>query len=170
MKQIKSRVYIIAVFALIALGSLGFVNWICGMAFRNTCVELQEQYIAVQVEDEIRGIETSVSFGKDIGSYYGMDEILSRISAVNQPPVEAVLTGASGQVLYTTLRENDEGLYMLGHIISRDYQEKLGRITEKADSAASLKCGDFETMVFPMYKNGEDDRSLPGGKPDPGRI
>lgn len=156
MKQIKSRVYIIAVFALIALGSLGFVNWICGMAFRNTCVELQEQYIAVQVEDEIRGIETSVSFGKDIGSYYGMDEILSRISAVNQPPVEAVLTGASGQVLYTTLRENDEGLYMLGHIISRDYQEKLGRITEKADSAASLKCGDFETMVFPMYKNGEE--------------
>ena len=93
MKQIKSRVYIIAVFALIALGSLGFVNWICGMAFRNTCVELQEQYIAVQVEDEIRGIETSVSFGKDIGSYYGMDEILSRISAVNQPPVEAVQIG-----------------------------------------------------------------------------
>lgn len=156
MKQIKSQVYIIAVFALIALGSLGFVSWICGMAFRNTCVELQEQYIAVQVEDEISGIQTSVSFGKDIRSYYGMDEILSRISAVSQPPVEAVLTDASGQILYTTLQENEEGLYILGHIISRDYQEELGKITEKTDSAASLKCGDFKTMVFPMYKNGEE--------------
>ncbi len=152
----KSRVYIAVVFALIALGSLEFVNWICGMAFRNTCVELQEQYISVQVKDEISSIETSVNFGKDIRSYYGMDKILNRISAVNEPPVEAALTDASGRILYTTLKADEEGLYILERIYSGDYRKELKRITDKTDGAAFIKCGGFKTMVFPMYKNGEE--------------
>lgn len=156
MKKIKGQIYMIIVFVLIALGSLQFVSWICGMAFQNTCVELREQYIAVQVKDLINTIETSVNFGKDIKSYYGMEELLGKISNMSDSPLEAVLVDESGEVLYSTLKNNDESKAILAELYSDQYQEEIENIKEvKADSLDTVDTGKYRTMVFPLYQNGE---------------
>lgn len=53
-KTKKDKIFTGVIFALLVLGGLQFAAWIGEMAFENTCIELQEQYIGTETREIIR--------------------------------------------------------------------------------------------------------------------
>lgn len=65
---------LLAVFALWFVGTMGYLNY-CTSA-----LELEEHAIWQVERETVSGMETSISFGKSLDSYYGMDKVFAGFS------------------------------------------------------------------------------------------
>lgn len=77
MKQLKKDIVTIIILIGLTLLSLEFVSWVCRMAFENTCIELEEQYLAAETDEIAASIENSINFGKTLDNYFGMEDVLA---------------------------------------------------------------------------------------------
>lgn len=155
-QQNKSKWFAIGVFLLLAIGSLIFVSWIGQMSFRNTCIELQEEYIGIEVREEIDSIENSINFGKELDNFYGIDEILNNICLVSEGNLETVIINKEGTPIYNTMEESPEAITTLSHIYSKDYYEQALSVTDKDTLGEKIKLGNKNSLVFPIYHNEEE--------------
>lgn len=151
-RQYKSKLYIIIIFAALCFCSFCFIQWISQLVFKNTCIELQEQYISIQVKDVIETIETSINFGKDIESYYGMEELLNQIITISDSDLQVSLLDKQGSILYTTYKNTKEGSFSIARLLSSNYQEELKEITQ-TDIIREVDFGELKSMIYPFYKD-----------------
>ena len=62
----------IGMYVLIVLIALFFASWIVKIAYRNTAIELSEDYLQLLTREVVDNMETSLRYGKDLSNYYGI--------------------------------------------------------------------------------------------------
>lgn len=139
------------VYAGITFGCLAFVTWIARMSFDNICVELNEEYIATRVCEEVDTIENAISFGKELDNYYGIDVILEDICNISAGNLEVVIVDADGNPLYDSMGDTAEGRNIISEIYDFDYQKDISLVAMQQDKGEKLELGDRESLVFPIY-------------------
>ncbi len=147
--HIKDFISKIVVHGMLLFCSLLFVSWISEMAFDNTCVELQEQYIKVESEVMIEEIETSINFGKNIRSYYGIEEILESMCEIAPDNLEVAMLDAEGTPLYMSYEGNELETEYTARLLQDSFQQEL---RENREDGVMLELGDKKTMVFSLYE------------------
>lgn len=151
-KKIQNKILTAIVFAVLAFGSLQFVTWISQMAFENTCIELQEQYIGTEVSEVIGTIENSVNFGKEIENYYGMDELLNQVCKISEGNLRAAVLDKKGEPLYLSFQKSEQNQNLLSQIYAESYQMEIAKVTSESITGEKITLGDQESLVFPIYK------------------
>lgn len=151
-KKIQNKILTVVVFAALALGSLQFVTWISRMAFENTCITLQEQYIGTEVSEVVDTIENSVSFGKELKNYYGMDELFNQVCKISEGNIEAAVLNKKGKPLYLSFEDSKKSRKLLSWIYMADYQEKVAKVKGKNITGENVSLGNYESLVFPIYQ------------------
>lgn len=145
----RSRIITAGVYILISLGSLLLVNWICSMAYANACGELEEQHLGAQGKEVIDVIENSINFGKELGHYYGMQELLSGLNAPPYENVRAVILDTSSEVLYSSLGTENGQTELLAKLLRE--KDKI-RSVGKAKEWKSLRFADSQVLLHPIYQ------------------
>lgn len=151
-ERMKNKLLTFVVFAALAFGSLQFVAWISQMAFENTCIELQEQYIGTEVREVIDTIENSVNFGKELQNYYGMDGILERVCRISEGNLEAIVLDGAGEPLYLSFQGSKKNKRLLSYVYTKDYQEAAAGVGSGGIAGERISLGGQDSMVFPIYK------------------
>ena len=90
-KNVELNLYFV-----ILIFSLIFVLWISRMAYSNTAIELEEQYIKIQTQDVISGVETSIRYGKELTNFYGIQSELSKITDIQKDNIGVVVFDMEG--------------------------------------------------------------------------
>lgn len=149
MKQFKHQIITLVILILLTLISLEFVSWICRMAFENTCIELEEQYITTEVSETIGNMESAIDFGKELSNYYGIEEVLDRVSNLSGQTLKVVVLNVEAEPLYLSFEESEENIIDLANIYTSDYKEQLLEVTIPREKIA---LGDKTSLVFPIYQ------------------
>ncbi len=148
----KKKIVTTIVFICLALISLEFVDWVCRMAFNNTCIEMEEQYISIQIDEEIDSIENSINFGKNLSNYYGMDKVLDSIESISEGNLKVIVSDTEGTPKYLSFEESDENIKDLAFFYSDDYRQKF---LSTEDRGRKIDFGKKSSLVYPVTK-GED--------------
>lgn len=154
-KMLKHKWFTIVIFVILVLGSLEFVTIISKMAFENTCVELQEQYIKTEVKEEINSIENSINFGKELKNYYGMEEVIQSICDTSKGNLKVAILNEKGNPLYLSFKENGKNIDLLSKIYETDYQKEVNKVTKVQEDGKKIALGEKQSIVFPIYKDGK---------------
>lgn len=152
MGALKKHIMRVVIFACLTLGSLLFVNWICQMAFENTCIELEQQYISTEISEIIENVENSIGFGKELGNYYGMEEVIDRVCKLSPDNLKVSVLDKDGKIQYLSFEETEENIKELAILFSQEYQQKMLEVTEDGTKVAF---GSKESLVYPIYQKGE---------------
>lgn len=150
--KIKNILLTAVVFSALAFGSLQFVTWISQMAFENTCIELQEQYIGTEVSEVIDTIENSVNFGKELRNYYGMDELFEAVCKISEGNLKAAVLDETGEPLYLSFQGSRQNQKLLSQIYAKEYQTEVSKVTDRSMTGEGLRLGEQESLVFPIYR------------------
>ena len=113
----------------ILMFSLIFVLWISRMAYSNTAIELEEQYIKIQTEDVISGIETSIRYGKELSNFYGIENELSKITDIQKENIGVVILDKEGTPFVDLFRDKESGKEMLKSALTA-YSERRSNAKE----------------------------------------
>lgn len=149
MKQLKKDIVTIIILIGLTLLSLEFVSWVCRMAFENTCIELEEQYLATETDEIAANIENSINFGKTLDNYFGMEDVLAQAAGLSDGGLKAVILNTDGKVLYTSFAEKEpEHVDDLAALYAKEFQEKL----MTAADGEKIEAGSKTAMVFPVYE------------------
>lgn len=151
-KNIRDKILTGVIFAVLVFGGLQFAAWIGEMAFENTCIELQEQYIRTEVREIIRTIENSVNFGKELKNYYGMDEILHQVSVISKGNLKSAVLDEKGEVLYLSFEKSEENLRLLSQIYTDEAQQEVGEITDSNIEGEKISLDGWESLAFPICR------------------
>lgn len=150
MKQFKNDVVTVLIFICLTFLGLEFVSWISRMAFENTCMELEEQYLTTEIGEIVGNIEDSINFGKTLENYYGMEEVLHQVCSLSEGNLKAAVLGPQGNPLYVSFQESQENRMDLAHLYTKAYQQELQAVTERG---AHLAAGQTSSLVFPVYES-----------------
>lgn len=101
MAKERQRIKTIAVtFCVMLLITLSLLSLICTLSFDQNYREVKQSYYATLCDQVIADMETSVSYGKSIEQYYGIDEVFSRTQALFEGDgVEISILDREGSVL-----------------------------------------------------------------------
>lgn len=155
MINMRKGIFTAIVFSFIAFASLQFVTWISHMAFENTCIELQEQYIGTEVREVVDDIENSVGFGKELKNYYGMESLLEQVCRLSEGNLKAAVLDSEKEALYLSFGKSRENLLLLSRIYSMSYQSGLKKVTGEGIAGEKVSLGELDSLVFPIFKNEE---------------
>lgn len=150
MKDLKKHAITIVIFMCLTLGSLQFVNWICQMAFENTCIEMEEQYISTEIGEIIGSIENSINFGKELGNYYGIGEVLERVCSLSKNNLKVAIVDQDGSPLYLSFEETEENINDLAVLFSNEYKQEMLQVTEHGEN---ITFHEKSSLVYPIYEN-----------------
>lgn len=149
MKQLKKDIVTIVILIVLTLLSLEFVSWVCRMAFENTCIELEEQYLSAETDEIVKNIENSINFGKTLDNYYGMEDVLAQTAGLSDSGLKAVILNADGKVLYASFDEKEpEHVDDLTALYAKAFQENLKTVS----GGGKIEAGSKTCMVFPVYE------------------
>ncbi len=151
-KTRKDKIFTGVIFALLVLGGLQFAAWIGEMAFENTCIELQEQYIGTEAREIIRTVQNSVNFGKELENYYGMDEVLRQIGEISVGNLKSVVLDEKGEVLYLSFDQTEENLRLLSQIYNDEVQQEIKGLADSGGEGEKLSLGGWESLVFSIRR------------------
>lgn len=151
-ENLRSNIFTVLIFILLAFGSLQFVTWISQMAFENTCIELQEQYIGTEVSEVIKIVENAINFGKDLENYYGMDEQLENICQISEGNLKVVVLDGTGKPLYLSFQQKEENKELLAGVYSGEYQNAVAEVMSDKVAGEQIPIGKQQSLVFPVSK------------------
>ncbi len=140
-ENLRSNIFTVLIFILLAFGSLQFVTWISQMAFENTCIELQEQYIGTEVSEVIKIVENAINFGKDLENYYGMDEQLENICQISEGNLKVVVLDGTGKPLYLSFQQKEENKELLAGVYSGEYQNAVAEVMSDKVAGEQIPIG-----------------------------
>ena len=123
-KNVELNLYFV-----ILIFSLIFVLWISRMAYSNTAIELEEQYIKIQTQDVISGVETSIRYGKELTNFYGIQSELSKITDIQKDNIGVVVFDMEGTPFVDVFRDKESGKDMLKAALTY-YSEKQEDLAE----------------------------------------
>lgn len=141
-----------AVYGCLMYVCLQFAAWVSQMAFDNTCINLEKQYIQERVRDIIDTVENAVNFGKELNNYYGMDEVFASVRNISEENIEAAMLDADANPLYLSFEERQDKLERLSQILAEKNREALIQAAARGGFGESVALGDYDAMVFPVCK------------------
>lgn len=150
MERLKKDIVTTVIFIGLSLLSLQFVNWICHMAFENTCIELEEQYLTARIREVVDSMENSINFGKTLDNYYEMQEVLDEVCCLSQNELKAAVLDWEGMPLYLSFEEAEDSVRDLADIYEPEYQEALRAVTAGGNK---VQAGAQSSLVYPIYKD-----------------
>lgn len=106
-KKNNDRIYWILM-ACIILFSSGFIALMGYMNFKTTYQEISEQTFFEIANETVEKIETSISFGKNLYNYYGMEDIFEQYRLRVGEDKVLLVTDTSNEILYSTFEKNSE--------------------------------------------------------------
>ncbi len=154
-KRIKNKFLSALVYMLLVLACLQFSAWVSHMAFDNTCIDLQEQYIREQVGELVDTIENAVNFGKELDNYYGMEDIFSGVCSISKGNMEAALLDGDANPMYVSFENNPDNVEILSQLLGKKYREAVIKAAAGGVSGEKVELGDYDSMVFPIGKGEE---------------
>ncbi|SDB05408.1 Predicted arabinose efflux permease, MFS family [Eubacterium oxidoreducens] len=98
----------LGIYAVIIIVTLLFLFWISKMAYRNTALELEKEYIQTLAEECVTNIETSIRYGKELSNYYGLDEELRTISGYQNQGIGVVVTDADTEMITAVFGDKED--------------------------------------------------------------
>lgn len=150
MRRFKTSFIIIMVFTVLSAACLGLCEFISNMSFYNSSLELRRAQIETEIGDIMDKVETSLSFGKSLESYYGIDTVLEQICGVEEGAVEAVMLDREDQILYTSYEAEDKK--SLASVLDDSFTERLKDTA--VDTYVIAESG-YQYLVFPIWMNKE---------------
>lgn len=101
-KKVQGLIWI---FILLMVASFGFVNWMSASQFKQNYIEIQEQYYSVSCNQVIHKLEESLNYGKEIESFYGINDIFKQLTSVIGEDIRVYIRDQEGKVLYKSNEE-----------------------------------------------------------------
>ncbi len=157
--ETKNRLFAILVYLILTCGCLIFVSWIALMSYNNTCLELQEEYLAVHVKSNVNKIENSLNFGKELDKYYGMDELLMDICDSSEAGIDAIVVDKECNPIYVSMENDDAGVATLAAVYNEEYRNQIMDVSDRKHAGTKIKMGKMGSLVFPIF----EDNSEPVG-------
>lgn len=95
---------VIAIFCLFLFLTLALVSLVCFLSFDQNYREIKQSYYSAMCEQVISDMETSISYGKRIDRYYGIEDVFERTQALfaDEGEFQAAILDLSGGRLYST--------------------------------------------------------------------
>ena len=151
----------IAIYALILLAGLVFVFWFSHRAFRNTTLDLAEQYIRIQAGGTADNIETAIRSGKELDNYYGINTTLAQIRELKEDAIGVVLTDPAGEVMAAVFPETEDTELprnMLRAVVGYDTRMQSIWENEAPEDAADglFSHGSFDGQFFIIHGRSEE--------------
>ncbi len=171
-KRGNSLFFTAATMIMITALSLGFVTWVCQMAYQNTCIELEEQYLLNGTKDIVESVEGAIDYGKTLDNYYGMGEVLDNIKALSDRELKVVVLNADGKPMYFSFDDAQENVRLLAILTD---ESRIARMREVAEESVLMSAADVNMIVTPVREDGEKlcgyfvvcyDRDTLAEKPD----
>ena len=95
---------VIAIFCLFLFLTLALVSLVCFLSFDQNYREIKQSCYSAMCEQVISDMETSISYGKRIDRYYGIEDVFERTQALfaDEGEFQAAILDLSGGRLYST--------------------------------------------------------------------
>ncbi len=151
-KRGNSLFFTAATMIMITALSLGFVTWVCQMAYQNTCIELEEQYLLNGTKDIVESVEGAIDYGKTLDNYYGMGEVLDNIKALSDRELKVVVLNADGKPMYFSFDDAQENVRLLAILTD---ESRIARMREVAEESVLMSAADVNMIVTPVREDGE---------------
>ena len=153
MAKERQRVKTIAVtFCVMLLITLSLLSLICTLSFDQNYREVKQSYYATLCDQVIADMETSVSYGKSIEQYYGIDEVFSRTQALFEGDgVEISILDRAGSVLYTSYGEDSP----VADLAESDEAQRMVDTIGAAEDQELMTGSGYETLFMPIESGGE---------------
>lgn len=103
-----------------------FAIWISALTYLKSKNEMEEQYVGLQGQEVADYIENATIFGKDLDSYYGLEELLDPISGIHKGSIYMALLDQDNHIIYSTTKERN----IVAVFLDKELHQKL---SEKAD-------------------------------------
>ncbi|MGI5883636.1 MAG: MFS transporter [Candidatus Spyradocola sp.] len=129
---------VIAIFCLFLFITLALVSLVCYLSFDQNYREIKQSYYAAMCEQVISDMETSISYGKRIDRYYGIEDVFDRTQALfsDEGEFQVATLDLSGDRLYSTyaagsqedrIASSDEALLALESVAETGTYQLLNR-------------------------------------------
>lgn len=153
MAKERQRIKTIAVtFCVMLLITLSLLSLICTLSFDQNYREVKQSYYATLCDQVIADMETSVSYGKSIEQYYGIDEVFSRTQALFEGDgVEISILDREGSVLYTSYGEDSP----VADLAESDEAQRMVDMIGDAEDQELMTGSGYETLFMPIESGGE---------------
>lgn len=150
MERLKKDIVTTVIFIGLSLLSLQFVSWICHMAFENTCIGLEEQYLTARIREVVDGMENSIHFGKTLDNYYGIQGVMDEVCSLKPEDLKVIVLDQKGMPLYLSFEESEDPVSDLARIYEPEYQKALQAVTV---GSTKVEAGTKSSFVYPIYKD-----------------
>lgn len=134
------------IYLFILMFSLFFVLWISRMAYKNTAIDLSEQYIKIQTEDVVSVIETSIRYGKELTNYYGIEDEMQKIVDIRPNTIGVLLLDTEGNPFKDLFLDEESGRLMLKAALTTYKNGKL-----EGNDSISFRTGDVSGQAFAVF-------------------
>ena len=152
-KKASKKIWILGVFAVFIAVAMSFVSWLIYAVFEESYREIKQQYYAVVSRQIVEDIENSVKNGKQIESFYGMDNVLGdmlRLVGTDTVPVQTAITDTSGNILYSSFATSERRAEYTAMLSQPSILDSI----EFADGASAYRIAnsqEYEVMLQPIY-------------------
>ena len=142
----------IGMYVLIVLIALFFASWIVKIAYRNTAIELSEDYLQLLTREVVDNMETSLRYGKDLSNYYGIEGELSEITSCNESAIGTVVTGTDGDV-YATCFPPERAYSMMNSFYKYIDKEGVSAFAKLGENGEKISLDRFRGIVYVIRKD-----------------
>lgn len=156
----KMKKWTMLIYILLTAICIAFVAWIGRMSYQNTCLELEEEYISITVQDKISSIGTSLAYGKKLDNYYGMQDTLTELSAWLHGKVRVVVTDNDLNPLYSSMEKNDESIAVIGSILSDSFKTDISRLALSRTDGQVTRAGNLRCLAFAIEDGAEEQAGI----------
>ena len=153
----KKRILSLFIYGVALLGSLVFVFWVSEMAFWNSSIELNEQYIAIRSEEVAERIQTSIKYGKTLSNYYGLEDELKDISEINPDNISACVSIPGGEIVNGTFpAEENTRIQMLTSLYDNLNKKnvEMEDNPDKSIASKNITVGAYNAILYKIVDAG----------------
>lgn len=152
-KKVSKKIWILGMFTIFITVAMMFVSWLIYAVFAENYRDIKRQYYAVVSEQIIEDIENSVRNGKQIESFYGIDNVLNdmlELIATDNVSINTAITDANGEVLYTSCAASDKRAEYNALMAADEVRGNI-QFNDDIETYKVVNSGEYEVMLQPIY-------------------
>ncbi len=144
---------VIAIFCVFLFVTLALVSVVCVLSFDQNYREVKQSYYSAMCEQVISDMETSISYGKRIDRYYGIEDVFARTQALfaDEARFEVATLSPDGQALNATYAADSVSAQIAASDETRLAMESLA----SSGGYEILSRGGYEMLLMPV-RDGEN--------------
>ncbi len=145
----KNRRWLILTFSLLIIAASLFVWWMSSSNFKGSYKEIKQQYYSVVAGQVVSELEASIKYGKSLDSFYNVNAIFDKLTALLPTHIKAAITNHQGEVLYTSYAGSGDQDAVTGVLKDPKVTQKLQGMTLD-QTYGSMEHNNYELMLLPI--------------------